>query len=444
MLSGSDRTMVRSNDGQGEDVAGDERPSWRRASREQVATAAGLRPQSIHDFYSAKRERSFGLGTLESVLTALTETGYEYAPRPRPGLRGKAVLYELPRLWPFDAVLPGFDDAHLDLVHTNPVWSALTAGLSRAAGQHGARLEVFTNLAALNLPPRFPATERFLELGRAYVAATATHPYEAAVRDRPAKALAGFVLTDPTRNDPRIGWLLGSGVPFVVLGRPPDAPAGVMQVDIDDEWGFAQLVIELVDQGVARDRIGHVAFQDDGTGPPARRRRGVLRGLGLASAPARRKGMRRTAGGVDAVTFEIPYDEPFDEDQLALLRGWLKGNRWQAVVADCDRFASYVAAAAAEEGLEVSVTPGLGRIVLAGCDDGPERRASPVAWMTLRTPVMAWTSTAMDLLGQQQPERRRPGVGDPAVHLVRPTVVGAAQHGRGSGDEQAGDMSSDD
>ncbi len=395
-----------------------------RSTRADVAAAAGVSVQTVHDLFSESRRqgRRPGEPTLVRILDALTST--HHLPRLRRGhqLAGKTVFYELPRTWAFDgeASVAGLDHT----VIGNNIFTALLVALSRSAGLAGARLEVVVNAADLAWPTGLPTSRAIAEGRRRWAGAVAGHQYEQLLA-RTRGPVGGFVLVDPDETDDRETWLRAHGVPHVTLGRPTRDLSDCTYVDIDDELGFRRVIAELLGRGVPADRVGHLRILDDQTGPPGRRRRAVLEALGrseeqlLAAPPRATRG-----GGIDPITFQIDQHDLVDEEQLNDRLGtWIHENEWVAVVADCDFYAALAYRAAEDRGLRISSHPGPARLVLAACDNAPIRNMAVHPWMTLAQPVMAWSAAAFDVLAQQA--RLSPaGRQEYAAHrLIEPQVV---------------------
>lgn len=70
----------------------------------------------------------------------------------------------------------------------------------------------------------------------------------------------GFVLGDTRRGDPRPGWLLDNGVPFVAFGRIWDRPELGGWVDVDGRAGMRLAVEHLLAQGY--DRVAWLGWPD--------------------------------------------------------------------------------------------------------------------------------------------------------------------------------------
>ncbi|WP_427018748.1 LacI family DNA-binding transcriptional regulator [Pseudarthrobacter sp. P1] len=75
--------------------------------------------------------------------------------------------------------------------------------------------------------------------------------------------LDGFILTDTRQDDPRTGWLMDRGVPFVTLGRPWSSDDGACPypwVDIDGSAGTAEATNYLLEKG--HRRIGFLGWPE--------------------------------------------------------------------------------------------------------------------------------------------------------------------------------------
>lgn len=379
-----------------------------------MADAAGINVEKVNDFFRASRpgRRDMSNDDVRLIIEKMIETGYAH--RRRGALRRKTVLFELPRTWVHDKPMAGAVTS--SQVAENTLYGSVIGALARAAGAEEARLEIVTNLSDLTWPRALPEGEEWVQLRRRYSATTAAWQLADIVAQRP-KSFAGIVIIDPGEDDPRLEWLSGQQVPYVVMGRAPGRLADGHVVDIDDEAGFEMLARYVRGLGVESSEVGHVRFRDDRTGPPARRRTGLLRGLAITeTAIAHHRALGR---GMDANSIDIDYHDTDQAELVKHLKDWLEANEWSAVVADCDRFASYTAKAAAQLGLAVSSTPGEGRIVLAGCDDSVERHAAPAPWATLRQPVHEWAIKVIDCLKKQN----RKGWSNLEPTLIEPVLV---------------------
>jgi DNA-binding LacI/PurR family transcriptional regulator len=89
----------------------------------------------------------------------------------------------------------------------------------------------------------------------------------------------GFVLTSTHPDDPRPGWLLEKGVPFVTFGRPWGGPDRHPWVDVDGAAGTAAATEHLVAAG--HRRIGFLGWPE-GAGVADDRRNGWLSAMRAA------------------------------------------------------------------------------------------------------------------------------------------------------------------
>ena len=384
----------------------DRNPTRDRPTRDDVARAANVSRFTVDTFYS--RPLKLSPETRTRILRGIVDARYINPTSGRTeksALTGRVAYYELPRTW--------------DSRRPNPVFAATFAALTRYAMACGVELRPFAVDPLLRLPRdafhspghrKESAVDR-VDL-RAYEDVLAVELYE---RLSQVPRFAGLIINDPYRAEKRLEWLRMAArvaVPHVVLGRPADgvASGGLAIVDIDDEWGFTQLVRHLRQVGCSQ--IGHVRFADDLTGPPVRRRRAVNAAL--------RSMHSRTGLAESDYSIAIDYDANDTGHIVERIARWISRGEFDGLVCASDRFASLAAHAAALNGLRLRLTPAPDGIVIAGCDDSGERDSWPIGWVSLQQPVTEWAAAAFDSLAQQV---ERPGP-VPPMRLLRPTIVG--------------------
>ncbi|MFI1166096.1 LacI family DNA-binding transcriptional regulator [Streptomyces sp. NPDC020801] len=205
-----------------------------------------------------------------------------------------------------------------------------------------------------------------------------------------------FVLSGIDPGDPRPGWLVERGVPFVCFGTPDDTLPDLLAADVDGARGTEMAVDHLVARG-HRD-IAFLGWPRT-SGPSEVRRHGWQRALrkhGLTPA--------RCARALDTISDST-------QAALALLD---HTPRPTAVVAASDTLAMGCYAAARQRGLEI------GRdLAVTGFDDSPITAIVTPSLTSIRQPLDEVAQTVMRLLVGRL-EGRMPD--NPRV-LLEPSLV---------------------
>lgn len=200
-------------------------------------------------------------------------------------------------------------------------------------------------------------------------------PYEDLMR---TGQVDGFILSDTSRDDERIEYLLERGFPFVAFGRANeewDFP----YVDVDGEAGVCQAVEHLLSLG--HRRVGLIAWQEESLSGQYRYQGYVraLEGAGIAPDPGWivRSEHTEAAGRLAAhALLDLPSDR-----------------RPSAVVAVSDLMAIGAMNALYEIGLQ----PGRD-VAVVGFDDIPMAQYVRPALTTLRQPIMEVGERVVDMV----------------------------------------------
>jgi DNA-binding LacI/PurR family transcriptional regulator len=323
--------------------------------------------------------------------------GYKPRQTRRGVLSGLRIGYEIPRVWSSSPSV-------------NTIFAAQAVALVTAVEELGGELSPFVidprirdftdgSLSLANGRPPSPADHQdFLMF---YATTMAGGAYRALARER---KLRGFFVDDPRDGDERLAALQDGHIPFVVIGRPTKSASRhpAFAVDTDDGKGLEEVCRQLKDI-VGCKAFGHFGFARDKTQVPVRRGAAVKRALKES-----------------LITRHTKHYEDFDEQRAVQdIEAWLREYpRLDAVVADCDYYASLVARAAPGAGRVISRRLDCkGALVLGGCDDAPARQASPVPWISLRQPALPWATAAAKLMAEAVDGRL------PRLELVSAMVV---------------------
>jgi len=200
----------------------------------------------------------------------------------------------------------------------------------------------------------------------------------------------GFILSDTSRDDERIRYLLGAGFPFVAFGRANEA-WDFPYVDVDGEAGMRQAVEHLLSLG--HRRVGLIAWPEESLSGQYRYQ-GYLRALesaGIAPDPA--------------WIVRSEHTEASGRQATRTLLDLPSGRRPTAVVAVSDLMAIGAMNALYEIGLQ----PGQD-VAVVGFDDIPTAQYVRPSLTTLRQPIAEVGERAVDMLlrliqGQELAER---------------------------------------
>ncbi|MER8103759.1 LacI family DNA-binding transcriptional regulator [Kitasatospora sp. NPDC094016] len=334
---------------------GTPRPRRGATTIEEVARAAGVSRQTVSNALNApQRVRP---DTLARVAAAIRELGYQpdqSARSLRSGAR-RTLGYLAPVDDPFDP---------------NPLMAGFLEALVDAAGAWGQRVLLFRP-------------------GRGAAEGAAGPP--AAIDELvAARQVDGLVLADVLDDDPRIGHVVRTGLPFVTFGRTgPGQPQH--WVDIANDTAMAVVVRHLAALG--HRRIGYVGRAED-----------------LPWMAARRAGFLAEAArlGLSAVTAARP--------DVAAVRELLRGpERPTAFAAGSDLLALDVYEAVRAEGLAVDPAG----VAVTGFHDTPLCRHLHPALTSVRLPLRAIAAALVErLLGQVRGEAPPAGGLELAAELV--------------------------
>jgi DNA-binding LacI/PurR family transcriptional regulator len=208
----------------------------------------------------------------------------------------------------------------------------------------------------------------------------------------------GFVLTSTHPDDPRPGWLLEKGVPFVTFGRPWGGPDRHPWVDVDGAAGTAAATEHLLAAG--HRRIGFLGWE--GTGVANDRRNGWYSAMVAAGLDP--TGLERlVADGVAAGerTAAEMFAAPDGPTALVCASDSLALGAWNYVLATTGPYASSPAArtsraagnARSRSGKRASQAL---RPAVVGFDDTPVARA--VGLTTVAQPLAEVAQACIRLL----------------------------------------------
>lgn len=228
---------------------------------------------------------------------------------------------------------------------------------------------------------------------------------EEAYRSIARKPADGFILTTVRAGDTLAAHFEKYQVPFVHIGRWPDAPVGDTKcVDVDNYAGARRAVEHLV-------ALGH-------------RRIGTITGLlGMAAGQDRYAAYRdvlREAGiaSESAWICEGNFDEA--SGHAGMLRLLSAQPRLTAVFAASDAMACGALRALAEQGLRVPAD-----VAVIGFDDVPEASRTAPPLSTVRQPIFELGQTAAQLLIHLlRPDGARPQTCLASELIIRESTVG--------------------
>ena len=205
----------------------------------------------------------------------------------------------------------------------------------------------------------------------------------------------GFVLTNTRHADPRPGWLLANGVPFVSFGRVWDDPSFTSWVDVDGFAGVGAGVRHLLAQGYVR-----VGFLGWPAGSPV----GDDRRAGWLAAT------QGTAGFDARLQASAPQDVHAAAAAAAPLLEALRGGG--ALICASDTLALGAWTALRGKGIAVGSDVGL-----VGFDDTDI--AQSFAITSLRQPLADIADSMLGLIAHHG----RHGSPAPGGHVLHPVVV---------------------
>lgn len=151
--------------------------------------------------------------TRQLILSEARQQGYE------PNLHARALQGQLART--IGLVIPTYGPRYSD-----PFFSTFIAGVGNKANRAGFDLLLSTHAPG---PGELEAYRRMIG----------------------GQRVDGLIVLRTRRNDPRIAFLLDSGLPFVVYGRS-DAPREFVYIDVDGEAGQRALTGHLIAMGHRR------------------------------------------------------------------------------------------------------------------------------------------------------------------------------------------------
>ncbi|MDQ1715447.1 MAG: hypothetical protein QOC60_1392 [Frankiaceae bacterium] len=214
----------------------------------------------------------------------------------------------------------------------------------------------------------------------------------------------GFVLTSTRHADPRPGWLLANGVPFVSFGRVWDDPSFTSWVDVDGFSGVGAGVRHLFAQGY--DRVGFLGWPE-----------------GSPVGDDRRAGWLAAAGESAAFDARLQASSPQDVHAAAAaaapLLESLRGGG--ALICASDTLALGAWTALRDLGIAVGSDVGL-----VGFDDTDV--AESFAITSLRQPLADIADSMLDLIAHHG----RHGSPAPGGQVLQPIVVQRASSTRKS------------
>src|ERR1700722_19402216 len=149
--------------------------------------------------------------------------------------------------------------------------------------------------------------------------------------------------------------------------------------DMDDGAGFNEICRRVLADGARS--VLYLAFAEDGSGPPQRRREAV-----------------RAATSRSVRTHLLARDYN-DRSGTGDIEQALRRLQLDAVICDCDDYAALALAAATRIGR--TIVPALTGatepqpLIITGCDDAPVRAVAPTKWMTLRHDYQTWMANAI-------------------------------------------------